>query len=199
MRLKNNHLILVGYLLLLSGCITMPASQAPHNVSMSWPDRAQQLSKMNHWHIKGAMGIQTKDEASSASFDWQQDQENYQIRLFGPLGAGAIDLAGGPELATLKTSDGQQHTAASAEKLLLDETGWQLPISNLYYWIRGLPLPKMKAQIEFDEFNHISNMKQQGWSIKYLNYTAHKGIDLPSKLTIENIDLKVKIIISRWQ
>ena len=77
--------------------------------------------------------------------------------------------------------------------------GWQLPVTNLYFWVRGLPAPNSSASTTFDPYHHLIELEQQGWQIQYERYTAIQGIDLPSKLRLKRGQLQVKIVISSWK
>ena len=45
----------------------------------------------------------------------------------------------------LQTSDGKRYNAASPEQLLAEQWGFHLPVSNMKYWVRGLPVPGIPA------------------------------------------------------
>ena len=64
---------------------------------------------------------------------------------------------------------------------------------------RGLPVPTAPAQKQFDQYHHLTQLIQQGWTIQYLNYISVNHIDVPNKLFLNNPELNVKIIITQWQ
>jgi outer membrane lipoprotein LolB len=83
--------------------------------------------------------------------------------------------------------------------LFEQQLGSRLPVSSLYYWIRGLPVPGIEAQKQLDAFHRITVLSQQGWRIEYSRYSSINQIDLPSKMILNNSALNVKIIINQWQ
>lgn len=176
----------------------MPAKKGPLNQRMSWQARQHQLHPIQHWTINGAMGINMPNYAQAASMVWQQQARDYQVSLFGPFGVGRTTLTGTPTAVTLLAS-GKQYKAKTPEKLMQEVLGWQLPVTNLYFWVRGLPAPNSPATTTFDAFHHLTELKQQGWKILYLRYTAIKGVDLPSKLVLQHGQLQVKFVIAKWQ
>jgi len=184
--------------LLLTGCVTIPAKRGALNQQLSWQSRQAQLSHLTRWQLNGAVAIETAQHGQSASLIWQQQLQHYQIDLFGPLGAGHVILKSNKQGVTL-TSNGKHYQSHTAEALMQQILGWHLPVSNLYFWVRGLPAPRLKYKIKFDAYHHIIELQQQGWHIFYQQYTEVDGIDLPSKLTLQSDNLKVKFIISRWQ
>ncbi len=184
----------------LAGCMSpKPASTAAENKTITWSQRKQDLQQITRWQANGAIAIRDQQQAQSASVKWQQQsQSTFAIRLFGPLGVGNTIIIGKPGNVTLTTPENKTYTATSSEALLQQQTGWQLPISNLYYWVRGLPAPGSKPQMKLDPYNHLRTLQQSGWNILYQRYTAVKGKDLPSKITMTNGPITAKLIINRW-
>ncbi len=188
----------------LTSCASLSSTQPPKtitpalNESVSWENRVSVLSNIQNWDLKGLISIRNARDAWSANWHWQQHQQHYTIDLFGPMGSNAIQLAGTPSNVTLTTSDGKKLDSTSPESLLEKQLGWRLPVSNLYYWVRGLPVPNVAAQKQFDSSNRLTILVQQGWRIEYLRYTTQKT-DLPAKIRLNNSALNVKIIINQWQ
>ena len=178
--------------------MTLPAKAPAENKIISWRARQQQLLSLSHWTLRGAIGVKQQQKGFNAQMHWQQNDLVYQIRLFGPLGGGLVQLQGSPEQVTLITSDKKLTHANNAEQLLQRQTGWRLPIDNLNFWIRGLAAPTSKAEKQMDRYQHIRTLKQQGWNIQFQRYTQVKGIDLPSKMTLYHGDLRIRIIIKQW-
>mgnify|MGYP006439611439 CR=1 FL=1 len=187
-------------LILLAGCARQAASTLPHNASLSWQTRRTQLLRVNRWDIQGAIAIKTPQKAFSASVNWEQVGRNrYTINLFGPLGMGAVKLIGKPNAVTLINDKNQRIQAQNPEALLRQQLGWTLPVSTFYYWVRGVPTPGLSKAVTYDQYHHIKSLKQLGWRIQYLDYTAVGRYDLPSKILMQNAKLHAKLIISRWQ
>jgi outer membrane lipoprotein LolB len=146
------------------------------------------------------MSIRTlaNNEGGTANLKWQQHQQDYSLLLYGPLGADAVKVSGQPGHVTLETADGKKFNASTPELLLAQQTGWQLPVSNLHYWIRGLPASGPRS-MQFDADHHLIHLNQSGWTIDYLRYSTVSQLDMPAKLTLENARIKVKIVINQWQ
>lgn len=184
----------------LAACATMPASQAPNNQQISRQQRETQLVNLSSWTVNGAIGIQQQNKANSASLYWQQtNQNNYVLNLQGPLGAGAMKITGTKQQVTMLTGNNKTYTATSAEALLKTQTGWYLPVSSLYYWAKGLPVPGVQATKKYDQYHHLAQLTQQGWQISYLRYTAVGTIDLPSKIILKKAPFTIKLIFSQWK
>jgi outer membrane lipoprotein LolB len=191
--------------ILLAGCSTTTAPMSAvgdNTVAMSWPQRQQQLQQLTAWQLQGAIGITQAKQRWSASVNWQQQNaNNYALRLFGPFGAGAVQLTGNANQVILRSSSQPQPlTASSPEALIQQQTGWDLPVSNLYYWVRGLPIPAAAiTQQQFDAAHRLIELQQAGWDVQYISYANIQGIDLPYKIVLSNNNFNIKLVIKQWQ
>ncbi|MBU0455842.1 MAG: lipoprotein insertase outer membrane protein LolB [Pseudomonadota bacterium] len=184
---------------ILSGCATLPSSSAPHNVYMSWQTRIRQLNTIQKWQLQGAMAISTTQQSATAELNWRQlSAVRYQINLFGPIGIGSAEIKGNSQIVVLKTGRGERYQSKTPERLVYKALGWNLPVSSLFYWIRGLPVPNVPAQQRFDAYQHLSILNQQGWSIRYLRYTGVRKFDLPSLMQLQKSGVALKIVIKTW-
>ncbi len=185
----------------LAGCATLPEQPTPLNQTLSWQERSTTLAKLQTWDITAAMAVHTyaDNQGGTANLKWQQHGRDYSILLYGPLGIGAIKIYGQPGHVSLETAEGKKFNAASPELLLAQQTGWQLPVSDLFYWIRGLPAKGSPSNMQFDSSHHLTHLSQAGWIIDYLRYSAVNQMDLPTKLTLENSRIKIKIIVNQWE
>ncbi len=200
MRILKLYFLLLMLLIIayLSGCATAPAE---HYHVISWQERVTMLSHLQNWNMNAVVAVRTHpgNEGGSANLQWHQQNKDYTILLFGSLGLNLIKLSNQQGHILLETANGTKITAPTVEKLLMQQTGWQLPVSNLYYWIRGLPVPYQPAHKQFDQYFHLVRLNQQGWTVTFLRYTTVNHIDLPTKILLENWRIKVKINIRQWQ
>lgn len=182
---------------ILSSCSTFkPPSVLPQQIS--WQTREAVLAKINQWHLNGKLAVHTPRDSGSATIDWTQHQDHYQISLYGPLGSGGMTLSGHEGHIVLKTNDGKRYTANSPENLLAEHWGFKLPVSNLRYWVRGMPVPGLMAQSHQDRFGRLNAFYQAGWDIRYDDYQTVQGVDLPRKITITDGHLTMKLVIYTW-
>ena len=165
-----------------------------------WDRQQQHLEQLQDWELQGKVGIKMPQHNGSAYINWQQQPDNYAIRLYGPLGQGTTwirSLTNGVELMQAGRPTLQ---AASPEALMQESLGWWLPISDLRYWVRGIPAPDtpITAQRK-NEQGTLSELQQDGWRLTYSRYNAVDNWQLPSKITAERDDIKLTLIVKDWQ
>ena len=155
---------------------------------------------INKWMVKGRLGIQTTKGGETATFNWLQTKDHYILQIIAPLGAGSAKIIGQPGKVILQTTNPPQtRSASSPERLLMRNLGWALPISDLFYWIQGLPAPTSAAKIKYNNDKTIEQIVQQGWVINYLAYARLPKISLPIRIVITHAKFRVKILINMWK
>jgi outer membrane lipoprotein LolB len=201
-KVKNKLLKYLGFIFLLfflSSCSTLKTIPQKKPIYLSWQQRLTKLTALKQWSSYGAFSIRCNDHTEIANYTWQQKNTNYNINIASPLNLISFYITGNDKEVTLWKSTTEKYTNTSPEKLLLEQTSWSLPISNLVYWIKGQPIPKQFYKIRFDNYHHPIQLKQQNWIINYANYITIDHIDLPTKIFLQNKQFKIKIIVHTWQ
>lgn len=185
--------------LLLNACATRPPApeSAPEGV---WEQHRDSLRTLTDWQLAGRVAIRNAEEGWSANFDWWQTGQRYRIRLRGPFGQGAVELHGDAQGVWLKRKDQAPVYAHDADALLARETGWQLPVSGLGAWLRGLPdtTPPVTS-LDWDSAGQLTQLQQSGWQIDYRRYRTVGERQLPDKLQLVRDGLRVKVVVDSWQ
>lgn len=186
---------LLGGSLLVTSCadISPQRPNAPH-----WNEQVEQLSALTRWSASGKLAIRTEAQSQSANMDWQQDGHNTHILLTGPMGLGATAIES--DRNTLQVSrNGDTKTFDISSTAASEATiGWDLPLQELPYWIRGLPSPKTPIEGQVFQQNLLQQLQQQGWTITYENYALFNHFTLPTRVTIERSNTRARIIIRKW-
>jgi outer membrane lipoprotein LolB len=98
------------------------------------------------------------------------------------------------------TYDGKEYLANNPEELLLKLTGLKLPISELQYWILGLPSPSSNyTNFNLNQYATLETLTQAGFNISYENYGLYNSYTLPTKVTLKTPGLRIKIQIEDWK
>lgn len=189
-------LLLLG---LLSGCATTVTHLSSVDRQLAWQQHQQRLSTLVQWRLTGRMGIQTEKQSLTASLDWSQQQEHYEINLTGSMGSGSLRLSGDNQRVDLVTSKGEQLTATDPEMLIYQHTGLTLPVVALRYWVLGLPAPGQITSQTLDTFGRLARLEQQGWNIDIHRYMQQGELALPAKVFVSNHRAKVRLVIKRWE
>ncbi len=204
--------------LLLVGCASVtppPSVSTPAAPAVTGPQNQQQpaanattsaapqgnttqAKQITSWNLKGSVSIQHQTGTDFASVQWDQQGSQYSIALYGPLSLGKVQITGHPGQVTLAQSGKSTASAASPEQLMQKQLGWQLPLSNLYYWVRGIPAPGKATRTSYDASNHLKQLSQQGWTISYTDYTTVQQVDLPRRIWLMNPNLRVSLVIKNW-
>lgn len=196
--LALRHLTLCVYLLLLAGCASM---QPADPTTADWTAHSKQLMALNAWTARGKLAVRTPDASEAASMVWQQDQNNTQLQLSGPLGVGAVTMISDGEQLDIQQGDEHFTLDISTPEAIYTNTGWDIPLQSLTHWLKGVPAPKSKAQqLTFDpETALLQAFTQDDWEVRYEKYQQFQGLALPTRLLVQRGTTRAKVIISQWQ
>ncbi|MFT5711537.1 MAG: outer membrane lipoprotein LolB [Halioglobus sp.] len=186
---------LLGANLLVTSCADI--SKQPPSAA-SWNQRVEQLSALTRWSASGKLAIRTEVQSQSASLDWQQDGHSTHILLTGPLGLGATAIDS--DRNTLQVSrDGSTKIFDISSAVASEATiGWDLPLQQLPFWIRGLPSPETPIEGQVFHQNLLRQFQQEGWTITCENYSLFDHFTLPTRVTVERSNTRARIIIRNW-
>ncbi|HAG61572.1 MAG TPA: outer membrane lipoprotein LolB [Coxiellaceae bacterium] len=184
---------------LLTGCVNLtPPTGATSFNTQHETTRAQQLNNITHWTTRGAFSITTPKEAQIANYTWHlTDQTHYTIHIASSLNLYQLHITQSGDHVTLIKDQNKPLIANNPESLMQQALGYSLPISNLYYWIRGLPAPGTQ-QTTYNQYGHLTQLKQDGWTITFLNYTHQGDVDLPQLIRLNGHHLAIKLVIKQW-
>lgn len=176
-------------LLALHGCtLAPPAASNP-----DWSALRSRLATLDHWQLQGRVNVRYEGESHTPRIRWQQSEDDYQIRLWGTFNAGNTLISGTPKGVKLET-DGRTSNARTPERLVLNELGYELPVSALNYWIKGLPAPRPRSQIAFDESNLLAEIRQDGWTVRYLDLRQYGSLTLPRRIELSRDDRDIRLL-----
>jgi outer membrane lipoprotein LolB len=198
----------------ITGCETVPLKRTPSQPQKeALSHLVAQAIDLQHWSIQGKMGIRTEETAHSIQLWWNQQGEDFQLQLTGPFGAGSATIEGNQAFLTLKTGK-DTFLETTPEALFQRLFGWQVPISHVFWWVKGSPVPDIPAaQVTWDEQNQLASLSQAHWKVQFSKYQPvnspqpnkepslgpQPSKELPHKITIEKEDKKLTILIHAWQ
>jgi outer membrane lipoprotein LolB len=182
---------------LLVGCPSMP--QRPAVEPQSWDARRVELQARETFGIAGRVAVAAGKEGFNARLRWNQNGPVSQVALDGPFGAGGLRLTSDGTQLVLENARGERLDADAARAELERRLGFEPPLASLRYWVLGVPDPASAATEELDSEARLARLEQNGWNIEYTSYSPVDGRWLPQRLTLRREDVRVRLLIERWQ
>ncbi len=164
-------------------------------------ENQQKLLAISEWRIEGALGINYHHKREMARFKWWQNQDSFLINVSGPLNLGAIKITGNNTQVTL-TKSGRATKTTTIEQLMQLELGWSMPVSNIRYWILGLPKPGTKVEDKIVNLNNqLTEFTQDNWRVKFndFNLDHNNRLTIPNKIEIAAPGINLKIKVTKHQ
>lgn len=151
------------------------------------------------WQAQGRLAVKAGAEAWHGTFAWHQEAEQLLVELAGPLGQGGLRLRESPSGALLETGSEAAVHGADTEALLAGRLGWTLPVRGLRYWITGRADPARPVTRRRDAPAGSVILEQDGWSVTCDRYLDVDGGRLPQRVVLERAELRVRLVVDRWQ
>lgn len=194
-------LFLTCVLSVLAGCAGLTSKESVQGTGnpTTWKAHKESINAIDGWQISGKIGIRAPSDSGSATLSWLQRQGYFDIRLAGPLSVGSARISGRTDDVVLDLSAQGRFHSNSAEDLLEKGLGWRLPLTQLLWWVRGLPAPDSSSQITLDSDSRLNQLEQDGWHIQYLSYIEQNGYMLPERIKLQGQNLHITLVIKDWQ
>jgi outer membrane lipoprotein LolB len=185
---------------LLAGCVT---ARTDRN-ALNWPEQQVLLGALPGYGLSGRVAVRAGEEGWQANAAWRQRAEVSEVELSGPFGAGSLLLRlSGTELQVVD-SQGTILRGDEARDVLTARLGFAPPLAALRFWLLALPAPDGGAAVPaYAADGTLTQLEQQGWLLRYENYRAEAApggtVRLPGKLTATRDELRLRLVIDRWQ
>lgn len=190
-----SRLISLGAVLWLAGCAIAPAPLP----DSPWQHRVEHLSALQEWTAQGKIALRNGDQSESANLHWRQQRTLTTVQLSGPLGLQATQISSDGQILQVLQGDSERQFDLSNPEVMARETGWDLPLAALPYWLKGIPAPQ-PGPVKMDVVDDLlQTLQQAGWQILYERYQRVDDYLLPSRLTLERGATRAKVIIQTWQ
>ena len=181
--------------LLLAGCVSKgPIDQERANAN--WTDRRARLERIDNFTVQGRASV-SGPTSGSANLIWHQSPREFDLRLSGPLGVGAMSMAGNEQEVRVRSKE-RTFTTDDPEGAMHESLGWTLPLRGLRYWIRSLPAPDSEFSVTLDESGRVDTLTQDGWALDYTDYVTLQRLDLPRRIVLTRRDVKIRVLVDRW-
>ncbi len=199
-KLQFKLLLFISCLFYESHCLAKEHPSYESHSTISQQARQKQLQAITSFQANGKVSFSHGKQGGNASFEWDQSQNHYSILLVGALGIAAVRINHDGKQVCLTTSRGEKYEAETSEQLIKQTLGWDIPVTPLIYWLRGIPAPgKIPSRGMLDNHDRLVLLEQQGWKITYQAYMNVGGVELPQKLLLEHGKVRVRFIFKKWQ
>lgn len=199
-----NKFLFLFLIIFLSGCSSLPTQKSTAPLfSQAMTERIEQIATVNQWQIRGKIAFINGKERSSATLNWRINNANgtQRLNLTSYLGINVLQLRSEKQHHTIEV-DGEEYNTHDLDNLIYQLTGLSMPTQALQHWIKAVPYSEYE-EVLVDENNlptQLSSFYQgKHWQINYSNYKNIDGLQLPTKLTIQQNQLTIKISINQWQ
>jgi outer membrane lipoprotein LolB len=198
----------------LSACVSLDTRKAPAapDVVTAVSAEAQQaeaarvdaLRAQPAWSFQGRVAVSKGRNGGSGRIDWQQQARQYVVSLSAPVTRQSWTLSGdsGNRSGRLDGVEGGPRQGEDAQQVLLEATGWDIPVNQLPDWVRGLVAEGATAaeQIDRDAEGRPRRVRQMGWDIQFLDWYPAEGDRpvLPRRIEAVNGDAKVRLLVDGW-
>lgn len=190
---------------LLSACVARPVRNVLPPIAGSPETHQSQreagLATKTHWSLQGRVALSNGRDGGSGRIDWSQDAARYAVSLSAPITRQSWRLSGDDQGAQLEGLEGGTRVGADPAELLREATRWEIPVTALSSWVRGLraAADHGPAQLQFGTDGRLSRIEQGGWTIDYSGWQAGAaGVELPNRLNARRGDASVRLVIDSW-
>lgn len=157
-----------------------------------------QLDKIQSWQVRGKLSIVDKQQAVTGYLTWSQEYDEYDLFLSGPFGQGSSHLIGNSQYASLSVGGKDAVLADTAEQLMQQHLGWQFPVLDLRYWVKGQASPNSAATEVRNSIGLLESLQQHGWQVHFSRYQYRGNTWLPGRIKISGHQLKFTFVIKEW-
>lgn len=183
--MKSLRLIFLGAILFLQACSYFQVKEIV-------PVTNETLTQ---WQVEGKLHVKDGSTNNRSYFNFRQVDDQYELNILNkdPVG---------PALATISGSESeeQNNEQLSGTDTQANETAKALqnsfPINNFGYWVRGLAATE-DAQITFGKKDQVTEIQDNGWTIKYKDYMEVDEHLLPEKLNLSKGKTKIDVSLVR--
>lgn len=167
----------------------------------TWREHTARLEAVDTWTAIGKLALRSENMSETAALEWRQTGREARIQLSGPLGVGATRIYSDGQVLDIRRGDERRMIDISTPRAIERNTGWDLPLQALPYWLRGLPAPgtDVKSMRFYPATGLVQQLRQSGWRVDYQDYRRFHNLSLPTRMSIEKGETRARVVIRDWQ
>lgn len=185
-------------LLVLAACVPVAPRDNRASLLAAQNAREQAMAPRHSWTIEARLGVSDGKDGGSGSLTWVERPGHYDFTLRGPVTARSFHLYGDADGVVLEGLEHGPLHGSDAGQLLARVFGWQVPLADLRFWVRGMRAPDSTASVEFGDDGLPQFIRQQGWTVEYREWFTTDQ-PLPKKVFAEKGPYRVRVSIRSWK
>ena len=195
---RLRYWLMAGALLALSGCASRGAVKTVDSLANESQQQIREALFANRqtWSFTGKIAVSQNHAGGSGHLTWTQSEGDFDIRLTAPVTGQSWHLSRASDQFRLEGLPGGPRQGRDAEALVLEATGWRIPVMALQDWVRGVRADG-DAKMDYDNDGLPVTLRQQDWSIEYKQWNRDQPA-LPIKVFAESGDASVRLVIEQW-
>lgn len=193
------QLLVILFAAMLAGCAAGPVKLNPPEREAVYEKFKATQKSLAYWKMNAKFTFRVNNRVHSGTIRWVNNDYAYGIKLTGPMDQGAVVVTSDGNEVTLKDSQGYEGSANTPEAMLTRYTEYELPISNMKYWVKGLPTPHSKPIVTLNPQGYPIFMQQDTWTIEYQYFRDVGNYLLPRKIIITHPTLKISLSVYEWE
>ncbi|HHW4679477.1 MAG TPA: lipoprotein insertase outer membrane protein LolB [Xylella sp.] len=201
---KAVRLLLLVAFLALSGCRTSGDRRLSvpvmSDAAMQEAEHARQVWLQSHsnWSFQGRAGISQGLHGGTVQVEWQQRGGSYRIVLSIPVSRQSWVLSGRVNGAARLEGAGGGRVGETAEQMLFEATGWQIPMGVLPDWVRGRD--SGADDVQLDATGRPHRVYQGGWQLTFLEWfpSSEGRPALPRRIEASSGSARLRLIVDQW-
>lgn len=158
--------------------------------------REAELAQHPTWAFNGRLALSEGSNGGTARIQWRQDGADFDIQLSAPITRQSWQLRQRAGKVSLEGLQGGTREGSDAEAMLLEATGWRIPLLAMAAWVRGVRAPGV-ADLSLDPNGLPATISQGGWAVEYRGWTVANP-PLPQKLFARNGTASVRLVVEAW-
>lgn len=185
--------------LVLGGCVPVQVRNPGTAAELAaQAAREHTVGAVQAWSLDGRFAAADGHHGGSGSLAWQQRGQHYAFTLRAPITGKTVQLEGGPDGAVLTGVDRQPLAGSDARSVLAHEFGWNVPVAELAWWVRGLRAPGSAAALTFGANGLPATLDQAGWHVEFKDWYAARTPPLPRRVYASRDPYTVRVLIEQW-
>lgn len=184
---------------IMAACVPVPVRKPGTAEQFAAQAAREKLLGARHdWSLQARFAASDGHHGGSGSLDWHHSGEQFRFILRAPITGKTVQLDGGPDGAVLTGLGNAPLAGRDASEVLNEEFGWDVPVADLAWWVRGLRAPGHPAILTFGANGLPATLDQDGWHVDYRDWYAERSPPLPRKVYASRDPYTVRMSIEQW-